>query len=255
MLKCPTCGRVYEDDRQAYCLNDGTALFKADPTSTPTLNYTDSLNRQPYAAAAPPPKKKSNTLLILGGVALLMVFLFVGVVITIVGIAAYKGGSNTANERNTNVKPTPVNIGSTKDNYIPELKMAINSANNAQSTAYASLDASLLRNYYSGEALKSYTNDVETLRKGKIYQVSTMQQQDFEYFKVNDAATEAEVRVTETWETTVFQTTTKKCLLYYPPSRIPQVVYLKKASGGWMIDSTVYDAGIKKQPQQCPKKS
>lgn len=254
MRRCPTCGRVYEDDRQVYCLNDGATLVRQNQTVEPTVEYAGSLNRQPFAAAQPPPAKKSNSLLILGGVGLLMFILFIGVVLTVGIIISFKKQNNPVNTANGNTQPTPVTLASGSDRYQPELKMAINSANNAQSTAYASLDASLLNRYYSGEALKSYTTDVENLKKGKIFQISTMQDQQFQAFKVNDAGNEAEVKVTETWETNVFQVATRKCLLYYSPTRIPQTVYLKKAQSGWVVDATVYDPGIKKAPQPCPKK-
>lgn len=261
MLKCPVCGRVYEDGDQAYCLNDGAALIRAEHFSEPTVQFGNSQSGQPYPVTAPQnfsaqqqqPKKKT-AFWILGGVGVLMVFLFIGVLVVVGLIATFKKKDNPVNTANVYTSPTPAGLTSPNNKYEPELKMAINSANNAQSTAYASLDDSVLRTYYSGEALKTYANDVATLKKSKIYQISTMQKQDFEYFKVNDAGTEAEVRVTETWETNVFQLTTKKCLLYYPPSPLPQTVYLKKSSGGWMVDSTVYEAGAKKEPQACPKK-
>lgn len=259
MVKCPVCGSVYEDDRQVFCLNDGAALVRAENISEPTVQFGGSMNQQPYAVAAPqnipvqpPPRKKKSSLWILGGVGLLMFVLFIGVLLVVGLIINFRKQNNPVNTANVNSSPTPVTLTST-GKYEPELKMAINSANNAQSTAYASLDDSVLRNYYSGEALKSYTNDVATLKKSKLYQISTMQKQNFEYFKVNDAATEAEVRVTETWETKVYQIATRKCLLYYPPSPLPQTVYLKKSSGGWIVDSTVYEAGTKKEPQACPK--
>lgn len=253
MLKCPTCGRVYENDKQAYCLNDGTALLNANPTLEPTVEYSGSLNRQPFSAPQPPIAKKSNALLILGGVGLMMFVLFIGVLLIVGLILNWKEKNDPANTANTNTQPTPVTLISTEDKYQPELKMAINSANNAQSNAYASYDTAALRNYYSGEALKSYMAEVENLKRAKIYQFSTLEGQQFEYFKVNDAATEAEVRVVETWSSTVYQTPSKKCLAYYAPTRTPQTVYLKKAQGGWMVDATVYDAGIKKTPRACPK--
>jgi hypothetical protein len=261
MLKCPVCGSVYEDEKQVFCLNDGTALVRAEDISEPTVQVGGSMNQPPYAvntprnyAAPPPSRKKKTAFWILGGVGVLIVFLFIGVLLVVGLLVNYKKTGDPLNSNSASASPTPVGLTSPGNNYEPALKMAINSANNAQSTAYASLDDSMLRTYYSGEALKTYTNDVATLKKSKIYQISTMQKQDFEYFKVNDAGTEAEVRVTETWETNVFQLSTKKCLLYYPPSPLPQTVYLKKAASGWMVDSTVYETGAKKAPQACPKK-
>lgn len=260
MLKCPVCGSVYEDNKQVFCLNDGTALVRAESTSEPTVQYNSSPGQQPYAVAAPPnvsmppPRKNRNSLWIIGGVSLLMFFLFMGVLLVVGLMINLKKGDDPVNTANVSASPTPVNLTSTTSKYEPELKMAINSANAAQSTAYATLDDSGLRNYYSGEALKSFVSDVTTLKKSKIYQISTMQKQDFEYFKVNNTGTEAEVRVTETWETNVYKLGTRNCLLYYPPTALPQTVYLKKSSGGWFVDSTVYEAGVKKEPQPCPKK-
>lgn len=260
-MKCPVCGSVYEDNRLAYCLNDGAALVSADKTSAPTVQFGNSPPPPPYPvtapqnfSAAPAPPKKKTAFWILGGVGVLMFVLFIGVLLVVGLIANYKKTGDPLNSNSANASPTPVGLTSTNDKYTPELKMAINSANNAQSTAYATLDPALLGNYYSGEALKAYANDVATLKKSKIYQISTMQKQDFEYFKVNEAATEAEVRVTETWESTVYRLGTRNCLLYYPPSPLPQTVYLKKSAAGWIVDSTVYETGAKKEPQACPKK-
>lgn len=261
MLKCPVCGRVYEDNNQVFCLSDGTALVRAENSFTPTVQMGVSGNQYPRPVSAPqnipvgqPPRKGKTSLWILGGVGLLIFTLFIGVLLVVGVILSFKKGDDPVNTSNVSASPTPVNLTTTTGKYEPELKMAINSANAAQSTAYATLDDSGLRNYYSGEALKSYVNDVATLKKSKIYQISTMQKQDFEYFRINNTGTEAEVRVTETWETNVYKIGTRNCLLYYPPTPLPQTVYLKKASGGWFVDSTVYEAGVKKEPQPCPKK-
>lgn len=262
MLKCPACGRIYEDNKQVFCLNDGAALVRAESVSESTVQIDSSGNRPPYpvaapqyfSPAAPPPRKKKTVFWIIGGVGVLMFVLFIGVLLFVGMIANYKKTGDPFNSNSVKASPTPVGLTATTDKYEPQLKMAINSANNAQSAAYASLDPAMLGNYYSGEALKSYVNDVATLKKSKIYQISTLQKQNFEYFKVNEAGTEAEVRVTETWETNVYKLGTRNCLLYYPPMSLPQTVYLKKSSGGWIVDSTVYDVSAKKEPQPCPKK-
>lgn len=261
MLKCPVCGSVYEDNKQIFCLNDGAALVRAENISTPTVQMGVSGNQHPRSVSAAqnipvgqPPRKSRASLWILGGVGLLMFTLFIGVMIVVGIIFSLKKDDKNTNTVGISASPTPLGLTSATGKYEPELKMAINSANNAQSTAYASLDNSILRTYYSGEALKTYTNDVAVLKKSKIYQISTMQKQDFEYFKVNNTGTEAEVRVTETWETSVYKLGTQNCLFYYPPTALPQTVYLKKSSSGWLIDSTVYEPGIKKEPQACPKK-
>jgi hypothetical protein len=250
MRKCPNCGRVYEDDAQIYCLNDGAALIDPTPPLSPTVNYSGSANTPPFNA---PAAKKKNHFWIIGGVAALMMFLFIGVLLIVGLIGVWKKNSNS-NATNGNAQPTPVTLTSTADKYQPELKMAISGANTAEATSRATLNANGLEKYYSGEALKSIKTSVEQLKGLKMLQVAVIKSQDYEYFKVNEAGTEAEVRVVETWEVTSFRVPDAKCLSYNPPTRLPQVIYLKKASSGWMIDAVVPDQQVKTNPQPCPKK-
>lgn len=253
MRKCSACGRIFDDDKLVYCLNDGAVLIDYNEPP-PTVQYNSSLNQQPYSSSpAPRAPKKSNNLLILGIVGVLMLGLFIGVLM-VIGILVNLKNDKNANIANRRTSPTPVTLASNAEKLQPELKMAINSANFAQVTANSTYNTDALRNYYSGEALRSFQADAENLKKMKIYQVSTIKAQEFENFKVNETGTEAEVRVVETWETYIFQTPSRKCLGYLPPTPMPQTVYLKKSPRGWLVDATIHDNKTPATPQPCPKK-
>lgn len=128
MKRCPSCQRTYEDDSQAFCMNDGTPLVPdAPPPSldktmmagamstpppppqsfnqgapqgdwggTPSYQPNPTWTQQPGAAPAAP--KKSKLPWILGGLAVLL-FGLVG----IGGVAAYFLLGKTADE-NSNSK-------------------------------------------------------------------------------------------------------------------------------------------------------
>lgn len=255
MRKCPNCGRVFDDDKLIYCMNDGGVLVNYAKSPPPTVQYSGSLGRQPLSAPPTPPSaKKNNSLWVLGGVAALMLVLFIGVIMIVGLVISFKNSANNADTANKNARPTPVTLVAGSEKIRPELKMAINSANAAQSAAYATYNTDALRDYYSGEALKAFLADVEMLKKNNIYQVSTMREQEFQDFKLNQTADEAEVRVVETWETRIYQTPSRKCLAYHPPRKMPQTVYLKKSPRGWMIDANIHENKTPAEPQPCPKK-
>lgn len=252
--KCPVCGQVYENTNQTYCLSDGAPLVMAAVPPENTVSYLNAPGNAPNSIPTyQTPARKNNYLLIFGGIGILMIMLTIGVFAVVYFIVSQRKPTKPVNLANTSTQSTPAPFVSA-DKYKPELTMAINSANNAQTNAYATYDTTQLRNYYSGEALKSFTAEVENLKRGKIYQLSTLDDQQFEYFKVNDAGNEAEVRVVETWSSTVLQTPSKRCLAVYSAAKTPQTVYLKRSQTGWLVDATVYDTGIKRTPQPCPKK-
>jgi Tfp pilus assembly protein PilV len=135
MKRCPTCNRTYTDLSLNFCLEDGTPLTTAAP-STPDPNATvryppardtsepppteiyrpaPAVNPRPTAPPPPPqqwspapsaapPRRKSNALWwILGGLAALLV-IGVGLVVMIFALASLgsKTNTNTANTRNAN---------------------------------------------------------------------------------------------------------------------------------------------------------
>lgn len=268
MEKCPTCGRLYQDNLQKFCVEDGAPLVTVAPTADPTISF----HNQPPATAPIPQfqtmptvqaKKKSNVLLFAGiGAALLV--LLIGAAGAI--IFAVKNSSDDPANTNTGVNISTGNLNANgnrqktivqnspdeSDKYKPELTMAIKAADDAQINAYATYDATPMKTYYMGEALKSSLAQIDQLKKAKIYQSFVLEKQDFEYFKVNDAETDAEVRVVETWSSTVYQTPSNKCVEVYKSRPVPQNIYLKKNGTGWMVNVIVYDQAPPAQPAPCP---
>lgn len=266
MEKCPTCGRIYQDNLQKFCVEDGTLLVRISTSGDPTVSFYDL----PQQNTAPIPQfqtmptmqaKKNSNFLLFGGIGAGVLILLIGAAAAVF-LAVRMSADNPANANsnesvstgnsniNTNQQKTVVQNSSEK--YKPELMMAIKAADDAQINAYASYDVTPLKTYYMGEALKSSLAQIDQLKKAKIYQSFALEKQDFEYFKVNDAETDAEVRVIETWSSTVYQTPSNKCLEVYKSRPVPQNIYLKKTGTGWMVNVIVYDQGTPAQPSPCP---
>ena len=264
MVKCPTCGRTYNDNKQTFCIIDGTLLVKS-PAENDTVSFYDAPPTILPPQFAPVPDrtpKKRNNLLIFGGIAAAVLVLLVGLA------AAVAIAVKMTSAPSKPIEPANVGIGNTGGNngdkpvalvqtpsekYKPELIMAIKSADDAQANANQSYDAAPLQAFYTGEALKSGLAQIDAFKKSKSFASSTLENQEFEYFKVNDEGTEAEVRVAETWTTILMQTPSNRCLAVYKSLRQPQNIYLKKTDTGWMVNVIVYDAGIKQVASRCPK--
>lgn len=264
MEKCPTCGRVYQDNLQKFCVEDGTMLVKVSTAEDNTVSFYDlpqtssfpqpQFQTTPFQTMPTVQAKKKSSLLLFGGIGAAVLILLIGAAGAVFLIARNSsGGGGTNANYNVNVANGKTdNQKSLGEKYKPELMMAIKSADNAEINAYATYDTATLKNYYAGEALKAGLANIEELKRLKIYHLSNLENQEYEYFKVNDAENEAEVRLTETWTTTVMQTPSGKCLEMYKSRKIPQTIYLKKTSTGWMVNVINHDPGIKNIPSPCP---
>lgn len=158
MKRCPSCQRTYEDDSQAFCMNDGTPLVPDAPPPSldktmmagamstpppPPQNYNPGApqgnwggtpsswptnpawSQQPGGAGAPTAPKKSKLPLILAGVAVLLIGL-----VGLGGAAAYfllsKSADDNGNKRglgfniNKNEKESNTNSSSTSSSNTSE---------------------------------------------------------------------------------------------------------------------------------------
>ena len=238
MEKCPVCSRIYQDNALAFCVDDGARLVPVTASDRPTAPFRNAPPTSPVQPA------KKNNLLIFSGIGAAVAALFVGVIFVIF-LAVKLNSSSGANANQA------ANVQTSTEKYTPELKMAIGRANDALALAFSNYDMAQVRQYFTGEALKSTVAQIELLQKSNMYRTSKLENQQFEYIKVNDAGTEAEIRVTDTRSSVFKEKKSGNCIAEVKSKKTPQVLFLKKTTAGWVIDSIVYDVIPDSTPLPC----
>jgi hypothetical protein len=121
---------------------------------------------------------------------------------------------------------------------------AIRQADGAEIEALRTLDTSPLYGFYTGEALRTELAGVQSLKANGVYQEATLEDQDFQDFKVDQGGSTAKVRVVETWRSVYYQASTGKCLQQEPSHKFPQTIHLKRSEKGWIVDAIIHDLDV-----------
>lgn len=133
----------------------------------------------------------------------------------------------------------------------PGLMSAIRLLGDIQAQAEYDLDSKPLSAVFSGEALKYYQADIESLRKKQVFAVAVRRSLAFDSFKLNSNGALAEVHANPVWEATLYSIATRQCVAYFPAADWPQTLYLERTSNGWMTYAVTLDNPELASPQPC----
>jgi hypothetical protein len=123
----------------------------------------------------------------------------------------------------------------------PRLMDAIHLAVDANIEAYRNLDSTPLYNALTGRALQISLSWLEYLRQNGLHEVAKSHDLQFEHFTVSPDGLHAEVRVTETWESTIYRIGTKLCVNRVMPFAQPQTLFLEQRPNGWIVYDVYFD--------------
>jgi hypothetical protein len=128
---------------------------------------------------------------------------------------------------------------------------AIRYADDVEITSGQTLNAQILENAFTGEALRTIKMSIENLRVNNQVQYSTLNSQKFLNFKISEDKLRAEVKLVENWTTYYYSVLTKECLGGFPAHDAPQTIYLVKAADGWIVETIVHDPTAQLTIQPC----
>ena len=267
MKYCPTCRQIYQDAAQVFCTNDGSELVSGGlPAAAQTSNQ---LPPPQFAGAGKANGNRSP--LLYAGVALIGLVLMVGL-LTIVGAAVFYSSSSRTAATSDEQSPPDTDIdletesrtaNKTRDERAaellaeqkPRLITAIGAAYDAQIEAARNYNTDAFDQYFSGEALRKMTTDVERLKRIKSFALITMENIDYESFKLNEDGTEAAVRVSDAVNVVIYLAANKRCLgQYTAKTKVPIELTMKRHSAGWKIDAIVDENNQQHKLLPCPKK-
>lgn len=132
-----------------------------------------------------------------------------------------------------------------------ELMTAIALANSAEVNALYSLDPTGLRNSFTGEALKLYLAQIETLRSNDLFVTAVLKNQEYQKFQIDASGKSAEVKLSQTWSFMYSRISTQQCHSQVPTAILNQNIYLNKQENGWMITSVVQPNANIPEPEPC----
>jgi len=147
--------------------------------------------------------------------------------------------------------PTPSPTPDVVELHKPSLISAIRQADDAEIKAMRTLDTSPLYSFYTGEALRTELGNIQSLKENDLFAVATLEDQDFQDFKIDQDGSTAKVRVVETWRTVYYQASTGKCINQLPSHKSPQTIHLKRSEKGWIVDAIIHDLNVM-EPEPIP---
>jgi hypothetical protein len=207
-----------------------------------------------YPSLQPPvqPRRKSGFARVFG---VILVLLLAGVGIVALIKSQMPSASLTTGASEPSVQVSPQQLAPTRDlvaTHKARLISAIRLADQAEIESQRTLDPRPLYNVYQGEALKSELAQIQSLKSNGVFVDSRLEKQQFQSFKVSDDEKHAEVRVVETWSSTVYSLSTQECLNRIPRHDAPQTILLEHGENGWLVDAINHDrTGSDIEPVPC----
>jgi hypothetical protein len=107
--------------------------------------------------------------------------------------------------------------------------------------AYRTLDPTRLYKVVTGEALRSNLAEIESLKSQGVFEVSRLENQQFQSFKIKPDGLRAEVRVIETWNSTIHFISTQQGYGRIPSHQVPQTIFLELKEDVWVVDTVTHD--------------
>ncbi len=127
-----------------------------------------------------------------------------------------------------------------------KVKEVIRLSNEAQITAWRTLDVGLLRETYAGSVLTDNIKMINMLKDKNMYAVPANQRLDFTDVQVNGDT--AVVRTVETWTVTFRMSSDDTIADKQGPDTLHEIYYLEKQNGKWMITNLQ----VENQPNATP---
>ncbi len=121
-----------------------------------------------------------------------------------------------------------------------DVTAAVKNADAAEVSAVRTLNPAPLSLSYTGPALAHELDEVASLKSAHQTQESRLTAQEFSAFKPSADGTEAQVDVTETWDTTIYSEPGHTAQDQKTDAVTPQTVYLTRTPSGWRVENIVF---------------
>lgn len=132
----------------------------------------------------------------------------------------------------------------------PELKAAVERANQAFVRATRSADPSQLVCCFTGESLRNLTASVQAARDRGHYAVSTLE--SMTWGPATQAGDTATVVTTERWEHIHRRRSDDGCVVRVPARDVKQTYHLTRREGSWVVERIMDDPGNPpSRPAEC----
>ena len=122
-------------------------------------------------------------------------------------------------------------------NVPADIVAAVKSADAAEVKAVSNLNPTPLYSAYTGPALARELSEVNTLKAAHRTQEDQLTSQEFSGFKKSTDGSEAQVDVTEKWNTTIYSEPGHTIVNPKTASVSPQTVFLKRTHNGWIVEN------------------
>ena len=121
-----------------------------------------------------------------------------------------------------------------------DVAAAVKNADTAEVSAVRTLNPAPLSLSYTGPALARELDEVASLKRAHQTQESRLTAQEFSAYKPSADGSEAQVNVTETWDTETYSEPGHTLVGEKSGDVTPQTVYLARTSGGWRVENIVF---------------
>lgn len=137
------------------------------------------------------------------------------------------------------LKPLPTAVTAPIQDLVikhkPTLEAVIHRSNEIERQANLTLDASLLPSVFRGEVLTRWINAIRSAKQNGYYTLTEQTALRFVDFWVSQDEQFARVSVIQTLQLTVKTVAAQTCIGQAPLQEIPQIYYLERIGGNWMV--------------------
>jgi hypothetical protein len=135
-------------------------------------------------------------------------------------------------------RPPPPDLVS---RYKPSLVSAIELSHKAEALAFFNLDPAPLYAVYTGEALREQLQNLKALADNGVHLIVSLHDLRYSSFVVRPDGSLARVRMSLTVSGVLRWVATGECAGQIPRHQVPQTVFLRRTSSGWIIYDVDFD--------------
>jgi hypothetical protein len=118
---------------------------------------------------------------------------------------------------------------------------AVRYADEVEISAGQTLNTDILTNAFTGEALRNERLNIENLKQNNQLQYSTLNSQQFLYFKTQSGWPPCRSETSGELENLFLFLAYKRVPGVLPDHDAPQTIFLVKAANGWIVETIVFD--------------
>lgn|GEM_PF-6952027 len=122
-----------------------------------------------------------------------------------------------------------------------QIVAAIERGDRAEMKALRRLDLAAVRATHAGKAQNMLRDAVEELKKKGLYVASEYNGAKVDAVSVSSDGQNAQVRTTETWESSWYDSQTHTCKAHVHKRPVPQTIFLSQSKQGWVISDVKHD--------------